>query len=89
MRMNGCCSAPKVRVIKVGTFEAGIAGLDEMLQSSLGLRAGDKELQAILVEKARSFGNYIAPSAERQYADAFLRELRAYRKKMEKGSPDI
>lgn len=86
MIMGSCCGPSGVRIIKVGTFEAGIVGLEEILQAAAGLRECDEVLAVRLVEQARTFGNYIPPASERLYAEAFLRELRAYRQRVAAGS---
>lgn len=84
--MGSCCGPSSVKIINVGSFEAGIVGLEEILRAAANLRESDEALASQLVAQARTFGNYIPPASERLYAEAFLRELRAYRQRVATGS---
>jgi hypothetical protein len=79
-----CCSKPVARIIKVAEFEAGLVGLDEALRnvyiSGLDDEAG---IQRDLLKWIKDFGNYIAPSREKDYQEALLREYKKYAESME------
>ena len=82
---KSCCSTPIGRIIRVGSFEAGIIGLDEMLKRvATAAPANEEELKKQLLLMAREYGNYIGPGAEVLYKEALLRELRIYSKKQRK-----
>lgn len=82
--MGSCCIKPITRIIKVGNSEAGILGLEEMFRNAhTSGKTGDEELKSELLTLAKDYGNYIAPSMEQTYKDAFLREYRTFCKKGE------
>lgn len=82
--MGSCCSNKPPRIINVGTTQAGIKGLDEILHQVKEEGLVEKEdLERELLALARDYGNYIAPSMEGAYARALLREYREYRQKEE------
>ncbi len=83
-----CCSKPKARIIKVGTFEAGIVGLEEILRtvSTSGITT-EKDLGATLLRLARQYGNYIAPGVEELYKEALLGEFKLFRKGGKESAP--
>ena len=76
---ESCCAKPVGRIIKVGQFEAGLVGLDEIFQRVLvsGLN-DDCRLQEGLVALARQHGNYIAPAVEALYKEALIREYKLF-----------
>jgi hypothetical protein len=77
--MGSCCPKPKVRIIKIGNSEAGILGLDEILQHArTSGKTSDEELKSELLALARDAGNYVAASLEQTYKDAFLREYKKH-----------
>jgi len=74
-----CCPKPKATIIKLGTFEAGILGLEEIFKGALASgNNDDQSLVRELVAAARQHGNYIAPRVEALYEAALLREYRLY-----------
>lgn len=83
---KSCCAKPLGKIIKVGAFEAGIIGLDEMLERVSASRlTNEEELKTQLLSLAREYGNYISPSTEELYKEAFLREFRSFSKKQRGG----
>jgi len=82
--MGSCCVNPITRIIRVGNSEAGILGLEEMFRNAqTSGKTSDEELKSELLALAKDYGNYIAPSVEQTYKDAFLREYRTFWKKRE------
>ena len=74
-----CCSKPKATIVKVGTFDAGIVGLEEIFKGMLASgKNDDQSLGKELVASARQHGNYIAASVETLYEQALLREYRLF-----------
>lgn len=77
--MGSCCSKPESTIIRVGTLEAGILGLQQILSGAQDMGITDDEgLKRELVALARHHGNYIAPSVEPDYQVALLREYKNY-----------
>ena len=74
-----CCPKSNPTIIKVGTFQAGILGLDEILRAVLasGLK-DDQSLKKALVAAARKNGIFIASGVETTYEQALLREYRSF-----------
>ncbi len=66
-------------MIKVGSSEAGIRGLEAALHRvhSSGITS-QEEIKSELLKLIREAGNYLATSAERDYAESLLREYRQY-----------
>ncbi len=82
MMPSACCQKTLAKIIKVGTFEAGIVGLDEIVtRLSASEWSDDKELGIQLLAEARKYGNYIAPAVEELYRAALLREFKVFGKK--------
>ncbi len=76
---SACCQKPLAKIIKVGTFEAGIVGLDEIVtRLSASEWSDDKELGNQLLAEVRKHGNYIAPGVEELYKIALLREFKIF-----------
>jgi hypothetical protein len=70
----------------VGDFEAGIVGLETVMQNVY--RSGIKDEEQVkteLLQLVKDFGNYITPSTESEYRDALLREYRTFVAKMGRG----
>jgi hypothetical protein len=65
----------------VGTSQAGIIGLDEILNQVKGEAEGVNDLERELLALAKDHGNYIASSAEGAYKEALLREYRDFCRK--------
>ena len=77
--MGSCCPKPSTKIVKVGTSQAGVIGLDEILKKAMDEGLTEKSaLENELVALARDHGNYIATSAEGVYKEALLREFREY-----------
>ncbi len=76
---SSCCSKPMTRIIKVGSTEAGLVGLDAALSTvhQSGLK-DDEEIKNELLHAVRRSGNYIAGSVEQDYKIALLREYREF-----------
>jgi len=74
-----CCAKPIATIIKVGTFEAGIVGLETVFRSVYvsGIKDED-QIESDLLRRVKELGNYITPSTESIYKDALLREYRKY-----------
>jgi hypothetical protein len=80
--MGSCCAKPTTRIIKIGTSDAGIIGLEEMFKNAYTSgKTSDEELKSELLALARDSGNYIATGMEQAYEDALLREYRSFCKK--------
>jgi hypothetical protein len=63
----------------VGNTQAGILGLEEIFRRvQVEGFSTDADLEKELLALAGDFGNYIAPSAEQSYKEAFLREYRKF-----------
>jgi hypothetical protein len=59
------CSKPTDTIIKVGHFEAGIVGLDDISERARASGQDDEQkLEEVLVPLARQRGHYIAPAVE-------------------------
>ncbi len=81
---KSCCGKPLAKIIKVGTFDAGIVGLEATLKNVYISGLNDEEqIKTELLRLVRELGNYISPGTESDYKDALLRE---YRKFIEKQS---
>ncbi len=77
--MGSCCAKPSVSIIKIGETEAGIRGLQSILESAMKSGINDEEkLKTELLAHARDNGNFIAASVEQTYKDALLREFRSF-----------
>ncbi len=80
-----CCQRPRTKIIKVGTFEAGIIDFDAIMKEQAGTDLpDDQELGIQLVSKARKHGNYISPASEELYRVALSREFRIFVHEVEK-----
>ena len=79
--MGSCCEKPGTRIIKVGNSQAGIIGLDEILNQVKGEAEGVNDLEHELLALAKDHGNYIASSAEGAYKEALVREYRDFCRK--------
>jgi len=74
-----CCQKPLTKIIKVGTFEAGIVGLDSILQKlAERTSANEHDLANQLLSMVREHGNYISPATEDLYKAALLREFKLF-----------
>ncbi len=80
---GACCQKPLVTIINVGTFEAGIVGLGEIMKRmAVSEWSDDQELGNQLLAEVRKYGNFIAPAVEELYRIALLREFKHF---VEKG----
>ena len=83
--MPSCCAKPSVKIIRVGDFDAGVMGLDDVFQSVLAAGVVDEdELGNKLLTLVRKAGNYVASSREREYRAALLREYNSFKKTFER-----
>jgi len=74
-----CCQKPLTKIIKVGTFEAGIAGLEAIMQKLAGPESfNEQDLANQLLSMVREHGNYISPATEDLYKAALLREFKLF-----------
>ncbi len=74
-----CCQKPLAKIIRVGTFEAGIIGFDAIMRKLAGSKWTDEqELANRLLSEVREYGNYISPAVEGLYRMALLREFRIF-----------
>ena len=82
---KSCCGKPLAKIIKVGTFDAGIVGLEESLKNvyTSGLK-DEEQTKTELLRLVREFGNYISPGTESDYKVALLQEYRKFVKKTER-----
>jgi hypothetical protein len=81
---TSCCVKPTAKIIKVGTFDAGIIGLEESLKHVYTSGVKDEEqIKMELLRLVKEFGNYIAPGTESDYKDALSREYRKFLEKTE------
>jgi hypothetical protein len=75
--LRPCCQRPVAKVIKVGTFEAGIIGFEGIMKDLAESELSDEqELANQLLVRARKYGNYISSITEKLYEQALLREFR-------------
>lgn len=80
---KSCCAKPIAKIIKVGQFEAGIVGLEMVMQNVYQSAIKDEEqAKTELLRFAKEFGNYISPGTEADYKDALWREYRIFVEKM-------
>jgi hypothetical protein len=83
--MKPCCAKPFVRIIRVGDFEAGIMGLDDVFRKMWAAGVvNEDELGNNLLALVRNEGNYITPSREREYRLALLREYEIFKDTFER-----
>jgi hypothetical protein len=76
---GSCCQKPFTKIIRVGTFEAGIVGYEAIMKNLAESEWTDEQELAIqLLSKAREHGNYINPATEELYKLALLREFRLF-----------
>ena len=76
---GSCCPKPLTKIIKVGTFEAGIVGFEAIMKDLAESEWTDEQELAIqLLSKVREQGNYISPATEELYKLALLREFRLF-----------
>jgi len=76
---GSCCARPIAKIIRVGTFDAGIVGLETALKNVFIAGVKDEEqAKADLLRFVKEFGNYISPGTEDDYRDALFREYREF-----------
>ena len=76
---GSCCARPIAKIIRVGTFDAGIVGLDTALKNVFTSGIKDEEqVKSDLLRLVVEFGNYISPGTEDDYRDALFREYREF-----------
>ncbi len=86
---GSCCGKPIVTIIKVGSSEAGILGLEESLHNVYVTGITDEEqIKSDLLNQIRKFGNYVATSSESDYKKTLLNEYRRYVEHMKNESSD-
>jgi len=74
-----CCQRPLTKIIKVGTFEAGIIGFEAIMnEQAESTWSNEPELASQLLSRARNHGNYISPATEELYKAALSKEFRAF-----------
>ena len=74
-----CCQKPLTKIIRVGMFDAGIVGLEEIMTSLAESDwADEQELATQLLAMARKRGTYISPASEELYKLALVREFKAF-----------
>lgn len=79
-----CCVKPIATIIKVGTSEAGIIGLDVALRNVFISGVIDEEqIKIALLQSVKELGNYITPGTESIYKEALLREFGIFVNKTE------
>lgn len=75
--LGSCCGKPIATIIRVGTFEAGIVGLEAALRNVYTSGATDEDqIKRDLLKWVKEFGNYISPANEFEYREALMREYR-------------
>jgi hypothetical protein len=76
---DSCCAKPIVKVIKVGSLDAGIVGLEVILKNVFSAGIEDEEqVKTDLLRWVKEFGNYITPGKESEYKAALFREYQAF-----------
>jgi hypothetical protein len=87
---GSCCGKPIATIIKVGSSEAGILGLEESIHNVYATGITDEEqIKRDLLRWIRQFGNYVATSSEGEYGMALLREYREYIESLKNESSDL
>ncbi len=77
--MGRCCAKPLAKIIRVGDTEAGILGLDQVFEKiHASANQNEQEVKDNLLRLVKEFGNYIAPSKEKEYKEALFREYLEY-----------
>ncbi len=75
----GCCGKSNAVMIRYGSIEAGIIGLEDVFRAVAASGITDEAaLKHELVTRIRQAGNYIAPSVENLYQEALLHEYNSY-----------
>jgi len=77
---RGCCPPKGIRIIRVGDFEAGVKGLEQVLEKAYqqGWLPEQEGLGKALVEGLRAAGNYIGSKVEAAYGEALTNLYREY-----------
>ena len=77
---RACCPPKGIRIIRVGDFEAGVKGLDKVLEEAyrLGWLPEQEGLRRALVEGLRAAGNYVGTKVEAAYEEALANIYREY-----------
>lgn len=76
---GSCCGKPIATVIRVGTIDAGIVGLEAALRNVYASGATDEDqIKRDLLRWVHEFGNYISPAKESEYTQALMREYRKF-----------
>lgn len=77
---RGCCPAKGIRIIRVGNFEAGVRGLDQVLEEAYrqGWLPEQEDLKEMLVAGLRAAGNYMSAKYEAAYEEALANIYREY-----------
>lgn len=75
-----CCGSARIRIIEVGNSRAGVTGLDRLIDQVFieGWSPHDEGLGKRLVEGLRAAGNFVAGSAEDDYAKALFALYQAH-----------
>ncbi len=77
--LGSCCGKPIATIIRVGTFDAGIVGLEAALRNVYTSGTTDEEqIKRDLLFWVQEFGNYISPAKESEYKQALMREYRKF-----------
>jgi hypothetical protein len=81
---KSCCVKPIAKIIKVGTFDAGIIGLEAVLKNVYTSGVKDEEqIKTELLRLVKEYGNYIASGTECEYEDALFGEYQKYLKSIQ------
>lgn len=75
-----CCGSGPLRLVRVGTTDVGLSGLDTVLEQIYleGWSPGEPGLEEVLVGAARAAGNYIPHGQERAYGAALAELFRQF-----------
>jgi len=77
---QGCCRIKRLRKIRVADFEAGVTGLDEILEHVYrnGWVPDQEGLGKVLLDALRAAGNYVTPKYEAAYSETLVGLYRGY-----------
>jgi hypothetical protein len=81
---KSCCVKPIAKIIKVGTFDAGIIGLEAVLKNICTSGVKDEEqIKTELLRLVKEYGNYIASGTESEYENALFCVYQKYIKRIQ------
>jgi hypothetical protein len=77
---NPCCpKRSRVKMVKIGDSEVGIAGFDFIMWTGYDARdKSEDEVKAVMLEEMRKY-NYVPKAVEKEYLEAIWQEYKNYK----------